>query len=68
MCGVGDGVNGGWMPLPTRPQWYCDPASLVLKRFVRMLVFFGLNGINYKIHRMNKFDYAILDYTKLNSE
>ena len=21
---------GGWMPLPTRPQRYCDPASLVL--------------------------------------
>ena len=20
---------GGWMPLPTRPQRYCDPASLV---------------------------------------
>ena len=24
------GVDGGWMPLPTRPQRYCDPASLVL--------------------------------------
>ena len=23
------GVDGGWMPLPTRPQRYCDPASLV---------------------------------------
>ena len=22
-------VDGGWMPLPTRPQRYCDPASLV---------------------------------------
>ena len=21
--------EGGWMPLPTRPQRYCDPASLV---------------------------------------
>ena len=20
---------GGWLPLPTRPQQYCDPASLV---------------------------------------
>ena len=27
------GVDGGRMPLPTRPQRYCDPASLVL--FVR---------------------------------
>ena len=24
------GVDGGWLPLPTRPQRYCDPASLVL--------------------------------------
>ena len=23
------GVDGGWLPLPTRPQQYCDPASLV---------------------------------------
>ena len=25
----GWGVDWGWMPLPTRPQRYCDPASLV---------------------------------------
>ena len=25
------GVDGGWMPLPTYPQQYYDPASLVLK-------------------------------------
>ena len=24
----GLGVDGGWMPLPTRPQQYYDPASL----------------------------------------
>ena len=24
------GVVGGWMSLPTRPQRYCDPASLVI--------------------------------------
>ena len=37
VCGKGGwvgrgawGVDGGWMPLPTRPQHYCDPASLVL--------------------------------------
>ena len=23
-------VDRGWPPLPTRPQQYCDPASLVL--------------------------------------
>ena len=27
--GCGWGEAGGWMPLPTRPQRYCDPASLV---------------------------------------
>ena len=28
--GVGGwGEAGSWMPLPTRPQQYCDPASLV---------------------------------------
>ena len=25
------GVDGGWMPLPTHPQQYCDPASLATK-------------------------------------
>ena len=25
----GLGVDGGWLPLPTRPQLYCDLASLV---------------------------------------
>ena len=25
----GWGEAGGWLPLPTRPQQYCDPASLV---------------------------------------
>ena len=28
-------MDGGWMPLPTRPQRYRDPASLVLFRFCR---------------------------------
>ena len=27
-------MDGGWTPLPTRPQRYCDPASLVTTRFV----------------------------------
>ena len=27
------GVDGGWMPLPTRPQQCCDPASLVFHVF-----------------------------------
>ena len=31
MCIAGGawGVDGGWTPLPTRPQRYCDPTSLV---------------------------------------
>ena len=34
--GVGGGLwcGGGWMPLPTRPQQYCDPASLVFHAYV----------------------------------
>ena len=27
--GKGVDVDGGWLPLPTRVQRYCDPASLV---------------------------------------
>ena len=23
--------DGGWLPLPTRPQRYCDPTSLVFR-------------------------------------
>ena len=36
VCGWGGawGVDGGWMPLPTRPQRYCETASLVLFIFV----------------------------------
>ena len=26
-CGVGEGVDRGWMPLPPRPQRYCDPVT-----------------------------------------
>ena len=29
MCGVAKGVDRGCTPLPTRPQRFCDPASLV---------------------------------------
>ena len=31
MCRVGEGVDVGYMPLPTHPKRYCDPASLVLQ-------------------------------------
>ena len=34
------GVVGGWMPLPTRPQRYCDPASLVNLRACRIRTLF----------------------------
>ena len=29
------GVDGGWLPLPNRPQQYCDTLSLVLRLTVR---------------------------------
>ena len=32
------GVDGGWMPLPTRLQRYCDPASLVVIVVVILLL------------------------------
>ena len=35
------GVDGGWLPLPTRPQRYCDPASLV---FLVKIVFILADG------------------------
>ena len=35
---VGDsgqwGVDGSWMPLPTHPQRYCDPVSLVSTKVI----------------------------------
>ena len=43
MCGDGTtgalGVDGGWTPLSTCPQRYCDPMSLVLIHiFLRLLL------------------------------
>ena len=36
------GVDGGWMPLPPRPQRYCDPASLVsLLYYMSFMVIFS---------------------------
>ena len=37
VCGVGAGMNGGCAPLPTCPQWYCDPTSLVILRSISIL-------------------------------
>ena len=34
----GLGLDGGWLPLPTRPQLYLDPASLVFTRLFHWLV------------------------------
>ena len=31
------GVDGSWLPLPTRPQQYCDPALLVLVAYYATL-------------------------------
>ena len=48
MLEVGWGVDGGWMPLPTRPQRYCDPVSLVLFHIVvsQLSSLMGLLGQN----------------------
>ena len=36
-------IDGGWMPLPTHPQRYCDPASLVFK-LIKLKTVFDLSG------------------------
>ena len=33
--GWGKREAGGWMPMPARPQLYCDPASRVISRALR---------------------------------
>ena len=38
--GVGEGMDGGWMPLPTRSQRYCDPASLVFDGVLKICCLF----------------------------
>ena len=52
------GVDGGWMPLPTRPQRYCDPASLVLfinrYAFIYIACTFSLWLGGYRIIMLNK--------------
>ena len=40
-------VDGGWLPLPTRPQRYCDPASLVYLHEVQVIEFFFFWTINF---------------------
>ena len=42
------GVNGGWLPLPTRPQRYCDPASLVSVYLTVHYFFFRVNNIDFE--------------------
>ena len=40
------GVVGGWMPLPTCPQWYCDLAfHLKMRSYSRILNIFALGPI-----------------------
>ena len=36
-------VDGGWMPLPTRPQRYCDPATLFFDLDLLVLMMVCLN-------------------------
>ena len=41
------GLVGGWRPLPTRPQQYCDPASLV--PFPSQFLFIFLYFLKYSL-------------------
>ena len=46
------GVDGGWLPLPTRPQRYCDPASLVVRLLVSVSrLGLGLSHAHLSLHR-----------------
>ena len=63
------GVHGGWMPLPTCPQRYCDPASLVLKYMDTSFIFIhcinsyhvDIFSIAYNVfYRLKSFLYLIL--------
>ena len=49
MLEVGWGVDGAWMPLPTRPQQYCDPVSLVMR--VKAQYFFPVE-IEHPVYRL----------------
>ena len=47
------GVDGGWLPLLTRPQRYCDPALLVF--FHGLAIFLTLTSIQHEEgHYMRK--------------
>ena len=56
------GEAGGWIPLPTHPQWYCDPVSLLYGveancfPFASFLFFLGSGPLWEKVlleHREN---------------
>ena len=60
MCGWGAwGVDGGRMPLPTRPQRYCDPASLV--ETCAQVIFVKLKSFDTEIIRRKNFDFKVLE-------
>ena len=47
------GMDGGWMPLPTRPQRYCDPASLVSQAMVfggALMIFMNIYNSITRVH------------------
>ena len=43
------GVNGGWLPLPTRPQRYCDPASLVFVQALFLAITFPSPSVHLSV-------------------
>ena len=48
--GVAEGVDGVCMPLPTRPQRYCDPASLVYKT----------SGVRHNVFHENLIEHELI--------
>ena len=49
--GVREGADESCMPLPTRPQRYCDPASLIL---IRSQLVFGMYTLGSTLRPMKR--------------
>ena len=45
------GVDGDWLPLPTRPQRYCDPTSLVFLGAITKILFGKLHLVPYLVYQ-----------------
>ena len=59
VCGGVLRVDGGWMSLPTRPQRYCDPESLVTNTALTLLFFYTFD------HPIHSFTQSFHQFLKL---